>query len=143
MCLEESQRLQGTATSPGLARRYVSSRLSELLPVTESTEEFVARATLVVSELVTNAVNAGGSAIDVALSVHRDLVRLTVSDDAAGRAVVLTPSESDDHGRGLIMMQGVSPEWGVDYREGHKDIWVDMPLGPTLSTSVACSLGEG
>jgi len=139
MCLEETRRLPGAVTSPGEARQFVRRILTSCLPPGGPTDDVLDGATLVVSELVTNAVNAGGSSVDVTVLLHRDQLRLTVRDDASGRAVVMHPSNTDNHGRGLIMVQRVSPDWGVDYRDGGKDVWVDIFLSPALAATVDCS----
>lgn len=129
------------ATVPAAARAYCHSQLCSLLPAAEPRDELTDTAGLVVSELVTNAVNAGSSRLEVRLGVHHDHVRLAVGDDAAGLPTVRRATPIDQHGRGLAIVSALSRSWGVERSAFGKHVWVLLPLAAPLTALVPCSLG--
>lgn len=77
---------------------------------------------LLVSELVTNAVEHGGDHIDFALFVTQgSVVRLEVRDTAPGRPHVHHAGVEDESGRGMFLVNAISEAWGV--RENGSLIW--------------------
>ncbi len=80
--------------------------------------------TLIVSELVTNAVRHGsGEAVTVALSVG-DGVRVDVRD-GGGKTVPAIRHQSDDGrpgGWGLVLVDRIAHEWGV-VTSGFTQVW--------------------
>jgi anti-sigma regulatory factor (Ser/Thr protein kinase) len=85
-------------------------------------------ASLLVSELVTNAVQHAEDAIDV--SVETDpVVRVAVHDRAERRLVPeLEPSLDAEHGRGLLLVDRLARRWGVDEStdDGGKTVWFEL-----------------
>jgi anti-sigma regulatory factor (Ser/Thr protein kinase) len=81
--------------------------------------------TLLVSELVTNAVLHARSDVEVVLVDGRDGVLLTVSDQARALPVVRRHSRAAGTGRGLWLLQQYSEQHGVDVaRPGDgKAVW--------------------
>ncbi len=93
---------------------------------------------LVMSELVTNAVNAGCSEVDVTIEVHRDRVRISTRDDASGEPIPVTAGPRDEHGRGLVIVEHVSQAWGVLPEAEGKLIWADLAFPTELTFAVNC-----
>ncbi|MFD6042123.1 ATP-binding protein [Streptomyces koyangensis] len=93
--------------------------------------------TLLVSELVTNAVIHGatgrGSHVQVTYALLEDRLRVEVRD-AAGRPKLLpgqvVRSELRTLGRGLTVVAGVSHRWGVTPRVIGKSVWFELLLVP-------------
>jgi anti-sigma regulatory factor (Ser/Thr protein kinase) len=89
---------------------------------------------LVVSELVTNAVNAALKRLHVA-SATSDPVRLWIGSDMESILIQVwdsspempvrrQPGPSDERGRGLILAEHICRVWGT-YRKGHgKVVWL-------------------
>ena len=102
-----SLRLTPHPTSPRASRDFVSRTLLDW-----RLTRHIASATLVVSELVTNAMIHAGSDIDLAVSEHRQAIRIAVRDRSPDLPVE-QPGASDEHGRGLAIVAGLSSSWGV------------------------------
>lgn len=120
-------RLPPSATSAREARRVVADELAVL-----NHPELVDDVSIVVTELVVNAVIHARTGIGLTVQTAGAGVRVEVSD---GSPVVprWTPaSMSATSGRGLILMQRLSREWGVERHEGGKTVWalIDEPGDP-------------
>jgi signal transduction histidine kinase len=88
-------------------------------------------ATLITSELVTNAIQAGCSRLALTMRVHRSHIRLTVSDDGAGFPQIVYGGQNDSHGRGLALVAALTHDWGVDVIPAGKEVWADLALPET------------
>lgn len=84
----------------------------------------------VMSELAGNAVQHGAGAQMVIRAVLKNgRPRLEVWDDSPDQPTARTPSEDDEHGRGLLMVHWLSNQFGVDPpATGHsgKIVWAEM-----------------
>lgn len=82
-------------------------------------------AELVVSELVSNAVRHGLA--PVRLRVESDApseqLTITVIDAGRGRPVRRSPEPMAAGGRGLLLVEAVSENWGVDRDDGATSVW--------------------
>ena len=112
--------LERDRTAPARARTMV--RGLRLLLGEERTED----ATLLVSELVTNAVrHAQGERFDVHLEVTPDMLRLEVRDDGEGFRPRIAPSEDGTGGYGLYIVDRLASRWGVE-RDPGAVIWLEV-----------------
>ena len=97
----------------------------------------VGDATLVVSELVGNAVRYAaplpGGVLEVSWAVDPDRVRLRVSD-GGGPSVPLRhdAGPEDVRGRGLAIVAALARDWGVELSANGagptSTVWVDLPV---------------
>lgn len=106
------------------ARRFVRGVLAG-----RASSDLVETASLIASELVTNAVLHAGTSITV--TVERSdagTVRLEVADHSPGPPAPRHYSEDSATGRGLIMVDALAERWGVDPDEPEpgKTIWVEI-----------------
>ena len=83
-------------------------------------------AATIASELVTNAVTAGSSAIELFLGL-RESVRIEVADDAAGAVVPTRPAPTDEGAR-LGDRRGARARLGGRGRWHGKQVWAEVPL---------------
>ncbi|MGW0874774.1 SpoIIE family protein phosphatase [Streptomyces sp. NPDC002740] len=148
--------LNGSPLAPGAARELVRAALTEwaglgLLGAEEAGEpgERLAQdTTLVVSELVTNAVVHAGTDVELACRLEEDpehpgqpggcrAVVVEVSDHHPSRAPrdgTAEPSYgTPEYGRGLRLVAALADAWGVTYRRGTKTVWAR--LLPTVAES--------
>jgi anti-sigma regulatory factor (Ser/Thr protein kinase) len=109
-------------------------------------EQLVDTATLVLSELVTNAFVHAATDVRVNVWSSRHAVRVEVEDGGAHLPKARHYAETAGTGRGLHLLAGLVDRWGVLARMTGKTVWFeighfDPPLhdGPTghLSTEVA------
>jgi hypothetical protein len=124
-------RLTPHPTSPKASRNFVTRTLIEwgLGPLVHS-------ASLVVSELVTNAIIHAGTDIEVSVAWHLGALRLSVRDNSPDlprpRIAGL-----DEHGRGLTVVTALSRAFGaLPTTEGGKVVWAVLnPARPHPTTS--------
>ncbi len=100
--------------APSVARVFVetsfSSAYADVRVVAETCEDLV----VIVSELVTNAVQAATTALRIDLDIDGRSVRLAVTDAAIGMPTVTGPAASSQpYGRGLAIVAALSHDWGV------------------------------
>jgi signal transduction histidine kinase len=133
MSWSEKRTFAADSTTPRAARQFAVVRLGSVLDAPPDGPGVVDDIALIVSELVSNAVNAHASIVTVDLTVHRDHVRVAVSDDAAGVPVMLNPSPQAAGGRGLRIVEQLSRKWRVDPTHRGKRVWAEVPLHTALS----------
>ena len=111
------------ATSPSRARSFVRAELSA-----QGLPDLVDDVELVVSELVTNAVLHAGTALVVTLSEDGARVLLTVRDHTPRFGpLVRTVTPSDTQGRGLMITEMISDDWGVEIAStSAKSVWASF-----------------
>jgi anti-sigma regulatory factor (Ser/Thr protein kinase) len=83
-------------------------------------------AALIISELVTNSIRAGGRVIEVRLLCTLDMLRVCVFDDAPGIPRLLATGPREDHGRGLALVDALSAGWGVEPALVGKEVWAEL-----------------
>jgi anti-sigma regulatory factor (Ser/Thr protein kinase) len=90
-------------------------------------EELVDTVTLLLSELVTNAVVHASSAPSVAVHLLPDRVHVEVSDDDdTTRLQAREAPLSAESGRGLILVEALAHQWGQVELPGGKVVWFDV-----------------
>jgi anti-sigma regulatory factor (Ser/Thr protein kinase) len=85
-------------------------------------------AELIVSELVSNTVaHAVGDCIQVTmLRLSRQRVRISVVDRDSRRPKRRAPDADGERGRGLLLVEACSSEWGVRVLPGGKSVWSEL-----------------
>ncbi|MET9405836.1 ATP-binding protein [Streptomyces sp. NPDC002935] len=107
------------------ARRLTRSRLSGWAVCEDTCDT----ATLVVSELVTNAiVHAAGQRVVCELQDTDDLVRIAVCDEgcAPGEPHPSPQRPDEEHGRGLLLVAAVSRAWGAQDTGPGLLVWAEL-----------------
>jgi anti-sigma regulatory factor (Ser/Thr protein kinase) len=112
--------------SPAQARRLARARLTHW-SVCEDTCD---TATLVISELVTNAlVHTSSSHIVCELHDGDDLVRIAVRDQGRvpGEPCPAPQRGEDEHGRGLLIVDALCDAWGAHEHGPGLLVWAELP----------------
>ena len=119
--------LAGEPLSVRDARRLVSSTLREW-----SLGHLEDSATLLVSEVVTNAVLHARTAVCMELERRPSVLRVTVTDGSPHRPERRRHGLSAGTGRGLGLLATLSSDWGSGPAEDPwaKDVWFELPLDP-------------
>lgn len=142
MCRYEQTTLHPDPSAAGHARRWITDLLArwDLAAAADDLR-------LVVSELVSNAVLHARTILDVALSVAEGVLELSVSDRDA-RSPRPRPQRADDAatgGRGLLLVEALSDDWGVAERMEGKQVWfrVAAPAGWQYADACVCREAAG
>ncbi len=91
---------------------------------------------LLTSEIVTNAVRHAGGPVRVEAALDDDgVVKVETVDRGPDIPILQTPDASDHGGRGLILVQSLARQWGVDSYLDHKVVWFEVPLAPRPSAA--------
>jgi anti-sigma regulatory factor (Ser/Thr protein kinase) len=126
--LKSHLELAALPTAVSCARRHAKAVVLECgLPMLADTVE------LIVSEIVTNAVQAASFLradslatpvvrLWLASDLHCVLVR--VWDSSSQMPARQDPNPDDESGRGLMLVDCLGSEWGVDRRQNGKVVWV-------------------
>lgn len=94
--------------------------------------ELADTAELLTSEVVTNAINAcrssGCSAPLTVYAKYSGALRVLVHDETPGRPMRRAPTEVDENGRGITLIDACAAEWGVcRYGPGPgKTVWFEL-----------------
>lgn len=118
-----SQTLPREARSAAVVRRLVRTALTVW-----GLEPLAGNATLVVSELVANAVDHGRHT-SFRVIVSRPTVsgvRLGVVDRSRALPVLRTGTDDRDRGRGLILVDALADEWGTEQYRWGKQVWAEL-----------------
>lgn len=118
-----STRLPPHPASTRAARAFVAEHLRAW-----HLEPAIDDATLLVSELVTNAILHARTPIDLIVRKVRTSVRVEVFDEGGGVARALHPDAEASAGRGHGLVQAVAARWGVDDAEVGKTVWFEIAL---------------
>jgi hypothetical protein len=117
------QRLSPRPAAPSAARAFTGQALSDwgldhLKPV----------ASLVVGELVSNAVMHARTDLVLSLAEHRGRLRLAVADKAPEPPV--PPGHGKTRGRGMVIVADHAEAWGVLPTHGGKVVWAVLGVSP-------------
>jgi anti-sigma regulatory factor (Ser/Thr protein kinase) len=124
--------LPPTTDSVPVARRFVRARLGDG-PADVDT------ASLLVSEVVTNAILHARTTVTLTVEVDDQVVRITVRDGSPVRPRLRSFAPTSATGRGLRLLDHLARRWGVDAdpATGGKVVWFE------LGEPAAAGWGEG
>ncbi|MGW5433895.1 ATP-binding protein [Streptomyces sp. NPDC004059] len=113
----------------GMARRVAAARLRYC-----GLHTLVDDVTLIVSELVTNAiVHSGGTQVTFTMTINDGVLDLTVHDEMPGGPTAHDADHDAERGRGLFLVHFLAEEhggkWGTS--EEGATIWCRLPLAGT------------
>jgi anti-sigma regulatory factor (Ser/Thr protein kinase) len=113
--------LPPTTDSVPVARRWVRSRLAHA-------DADVDTATLLVSEVVTNAILHARTTVTLSVEVVGEVVRIAVRDGSPVRPRIHSFTATSATGRGLRLLDRLAKRWGVDPdpASGGKVVWFEV-----------------
>jgi anti-sigma regulatory factor (Ser/Thr protein kinase) len=115
--------LPADVDSPSQARAFVHERLQG----TPVSDDVLADVLVVVSELVSNAVQHGSGDPRLELRLDRSCVHVEVGDDAVNAPPTPRPHDGAAfRGRGLLIVAAVADRWGHARRGDVKWIWAEL-----------------
>ena len=128
MSSHEKVTLEPATSSSRRARQAVSGWLREL-----GHPEITEDASLVVAELVANAIKHGGARIELDLTASHGVIRIAVfdSDNTPRHLAPHPPNPTGQHGRGLAMIDQLVNRWGREDATDGKTVWAEIDLDPS------------
>ena len=117
-------------TDATVAARAAARRVLQAWGFTDA--DWLYNATLVVSELVTNAIRHGGGILDLTVHAVRGRVTVTAADRTA--APPRRRGADQTGGRGLTIIEALSRAWGVQPYGRGKCVWVLLPASLPAGT---------
>jgi anti-sigma regulatory factor (Ser/Thr protein kinase) len=122
--------------APARARQAVRERFTRDLTTSQLDD-----ATLIISELVSNAYERGEGPIRLRLSVDRTAMRGEVVDDGAGfEAEVREQGVEEVRGRGPWLVASLASTWGI--HDGSSHVWFELEFPESGTQATAPELGE-
>jgi CheY-like chemotaxis protein len=120
------QAFEGELTDVGRAREFLRAQCSVW-----GCGRVLDNALVVLSELVSNAIVHVRGRVAVRLVLVDNVLRMEVTDAGGGAPDLQAPGPGEDHGRGLLLVNGLSASWGVDTLADGKCVWaeVNIPRG--------------
>ena len=86
-------------------------------------------ASLLTSELVTNAVVHGATSVGLRATLSDHRLRVEASDRSPKAPVARArPAPGDTDGRGLIVVASLATDWGYEMRPSGKSVWFELAL---------------
>jgi anti-sigma regulatory factor (Ser/Thr protein kinase) len=115
-------------TAATRARAWCREHLSGVLGARPVRADLIDDAVLVVSELVTNAVQAGAERTVLTVRVDDEAVTVAATDDIEALPQPRQPNLSDTRGRGLQIVSALCSDWGVTPWGVGKTVWAELSL---------------
>jgi anti-sigma regulatory factor (Ser/Thr protein kinase) len=111
-----------SADAPGHAREWVRDLLDDL----GASEDARHAVTLVVDELVTNAVTHASTRIAVTVGRKQDVYRCVVHDERTDGPYPRIIETAAGYGRGLRIVAVLSVSWGVERDAAGTSVWAEI-----------------
>lgn len=83
-------------------------------------------AELVASELVANAVRHAAGPVVLTVSLHQGHLQISVGDESPALPHLYPASATDEHGRGLLMIEALCADWGTTSVGAGKIVWAKV-----------------
>ena len=118
--------LPSRPASAGLARHHVGGCCDGL------GRDLRDIAMLLTTELVSNAIEHGEGEIELVVTRPADRLRVEVHDRSSGRPVPRSADADSARGRGLLLVERLASEWGVQPSSvpGGKQVWFQLRVPP-------------
>lgn len=107
------------------ARRFASEVLAG------QSAEALQNVELMVSELASNCVRHTNSGFEIEIGLLDNTIRVAATDWGNGQPVMRTPQPTDISGRGLVIINMLSADWGVEVGGGpglEKTVWFTVDV---------------
>jgi anti-sigma regulatory factor (Ser/Thr protein kinase) len=143
MCWHAHRSYACTDATPRQARGDTTGHLRTVLGDSAAADDTIADVELVVSELVTNAINAACADATLDVDLHHDHVRVAVSDNAPGDPTPQHPTPDQPNGRGLQIVDRLARSWGVLANDDHvKQVWAVLTVPTGLTRGMTCTVSS-
>ena len=118
----QSASFPAASSSAKQARAFAAVALGGVDP------EILRSVALMVSELASNAVRHAESAFTVSVERTDAFIRISVTDDGPGWPTPRRPGPQEFSGRGLLLVEQLADDWGIDHRSTGKSVWARLSM---------------
>ena len=120
--------LRPDPAAPAAARSFAATVLRGWDIPRQSIEDVV----LLVSEMVSNAVEHAGAATPLRLTLRRGVrrLRVSVSDGSPIRPVLRRVDRHSLRGRGMHLVDRLADRWGTEEEAPGKRVWLEIDVPP-------------
>src|SRR4030088_1460573 len=130
--LEDAATWEAAPATPRRARLFVEKLLNR-----SGLTELAPTASLLTSEVVTNAVMHVGGTIAVRVTCRPPAVRVEVGDSSARVPALRDPSRASAGGRGLRLVEALASDWGTTNEGPGKVVWFELAVDQERRASSA------
>ena len=136
MAVDLALNLPPDTSAPRVARDAAKRHLAG-----EVSRERLSELSVVISELVSNALEHGRGQVVLRLQLDEGIVRGEVIDQGGGfEHEIRARGPEDLRGRGLFLVAELTDRWGV--HEGTTHVWFELAAGTDTSAQVRPRLGQ-
>ena len=114
----------GEAAQLSAVRRWLTS----FLPDSDARDDLVSIATELASNAICHTRSGEGGYFAVEVGWYSDRIRIAVTDGGAMEGPRLITDPAGEHGRGLLLVRGLSKSTGVDGDQRSRLVWADVPF---------------
>lgn len=117
-------------SADGAATRSARAVVRNLCGTAALETDTVETAVLLVTELVSNAIEHGGgtAVVDAALDVDEGRLRVSVVDDDPTLPAVGLAAIDAERGRGMLLVDALASRWGAAPKNRGKAVWFELDL---------------
>ena len=115
-----------TVTADATATRSARALVRDLCATASIGPQAVETAVLLVTELVSNAIQHGGGSALVDADVDRTRLRVAVADSDPRLPTAALAAIDAERGRGLLLVEALSSRWGATPRDDGKVVWFEL-----------------
>jgi anti-sigma regulatory factor (Ser/Thr protein kinase) len=123
--MQEQTRIEAELSSVAPARRWARAKF-EAAGLDEDVRDLLV---LLVSEVVTNAVEHAAPPLLLRIETTPDVTRVEVQDRARDLPILRDPEPYDTGGRGIKFVNDLATRWGTvppQSPDGHKTVWFEV-----------------
>lgn len=115
-----------TVSADDAATRSARAVVRDLCASGEVGQQVVETAVLLVTELVSNAIEHGGGTAVIDAEIDERRVRVCVLDDDPRLPSARMASIDAERGRGLLLVEALSSRWRAEPRSRGKAVWFEL-----------------
>lgn len=118
-------------SADGAATRSARAVVRNLCGDAAIPTDAVETAVLLVTELVSNAIEHGGGTAVLDAAVDDGRLRVSVDDDDPTLPAVGLAAVDAERGRGMLLVDALASRWGAARQNRGKTVWFELDLGTT------------
>lgn len=128
--------LRGDEAQISVLRRWIAG----LLPECGARDDVVAVAVELATNAIRHTASGRGGLFAAEVSWHRSAVRVAVADDGAPQGPRMIEDPLAEHGRGLVLVRGLSSRMGISGDHRGRLVWAEVPWTGDGATAPAALL---